>query len=116
MGIHRDALEPIGRARFLKLRCLYVPQQHPARDLQDIFYIKAPLADLPDMTRHTWTISKPFTNRGDSGPSVIVTTGSQKNVKIGLENALHEPSLPTLHDLAKDPKPTRLFSIDRCFP
>ena len=101
---------------FWNFDALYVPQQHPARDLQDTFYIKDPLtADLPDDKTYMDNI-KAVHEQGRFGSiGYRYNWKPEECQKLVLRTHSTAISARMLHDLAKDPKPTRLFSIDRVF-
>ncbi|KAI9851587.1 MAG: Phenylalanyl-tRNA synthetase, beta subunit, cytoplasmic [Thelocarpon superellum] len=139
MGFEEMPTNRFVETGFWNFDALFVPQQHPARDLQDTFYIADPLyADKP---------------RADPSPT---TPGAKRKSRAKTENALdydkywndirdvhekgkygsigyrypwkeeeslrlvlrtHTTSISTnvLHKLAANPRPARYFSIDRVF-
>lgn len=101
---------------FWNFDALYVPQQHPARDLQDTFYIKDPLtADLPEDKTYMDNI-KAVHEQGKFGSiGYRYNWKPEECQKLVLRTHTTAISARMLHALAKDPKPTRLFSIDRVF-
>ncbi|KOG99798.1 phenylalanine--tRNA ligase subunit alpha [Saccharomyces eubayanus] len=101
---------------FWNFDALYVPQQHPARDLQDTFYIKDPLtADLPEDKTYMANI-KAVHEQGKFGSiGYRYNWKPEECQKLVLRTHTTAISARMLHALAKDPKPTRLFSIDRVF-
>lgn len=129
---------------FWNFDALFVPQQHPARDLQDTFYISDPLyADPPredpaddphiskssaSLTRSKSTPDKPL-NYKQYWDNVRQVHESGKYGSIGyrypwsadeslrLVLRTHTTSVSTymLHKLAANPVPARYFSIDRVF-
>ena len=127
---------------FWNFDALFVPQQHPARDLQDTFYISDPeFADKPhaDPIEPKTLPNGPATNSADYPRLRSDYEQYWQNVKdvhekgkygsIGYrypfkdEESLrlvlrtHTTAISTymLHKLAADPKPARYFSIDRVF-
>lgn len=125
---------------FWNFDALFVPQQHPARDLQDTFYISdpptadKPRADPPELERNY-----PPTKLNDEGGKMVDYEQYWNNIRevhqdgkydsIGYrypwseEESLrlvlrtHTTAISTymLHKLAADPRPARYFSIDRVF-
>ena len=127
---------------FWNFDALFVPQQHPARDLQDTFYIAdPPSADKP---RADPAESKSPTNKLLSGSSKqnqksldyeqywknvrevheIGKYGSigyrypwneDESLRLVLRTHTTAVSTYMLHILAANPRPARYFSIDRVF-
>lgn len=101
---------------FWNFDALYVPQQHPARDLQDTFYIKDPLTcDLPEDKVYMNNIKAVHENGKFDSIGYRYNWKEEECQKLVLRTHTTAISAAMLHQLAKDPKPTRLFSIDRVF-
>ncbi|KAI9705043.1 MAG: Phenylalanyl-tRNA synthetase, beta subunit, cytoplasmic [Candelina mexicana] len=125
---------------FWNFDALFVPQQHPARDLQDTFYISDPLyADKPraDPSISPTPITQANAPKQESKPldyetywdSVREVHENGKYGSIGyrypwsekeslrLVLRTHTTAISTymLHKLAANPRPARYFSIDRVF-
>lgn len=127
---------------FWNFDALFVPQQHPARDLQDTFYIADPLtADPPREDPlndpHRPKSSQPASQATKEKPldykqywdNVHEVHEKGKFGSIGyrypwsadeslrLVLRTHTTSISTyvLHKLAANPRPARFFSIDRVF-
>ncbi|CCF57332.1 hypothetical protein KAFR_0C03400 [Kazachstania africana CBS 2517] len=101
---------------FWNFDALYVPQQHPARDLQDTFYIKDPLtADLPEDKVYMENVKAVHENGKFDSIGYRYNWKEVECQKLVLRTHTTAISAAMLHELAKDPKPTRLFSIDRVF-
>lgn len=101
---------------FWNFDALYVPQQHPARDLQDTFYLKDPVkADEPEDKTY-WKNVKDA-HEGDHFGSLgyRYPWKAEESLRMVLRTHSTAISAKLLHELAKDPKPSRLFSIDRVF-
>jgi len=100
---------------FWNFDALYTPQQHPARDAQDTFFIREPSTtkDLPEDYLH---ITKQTHEKG--GWNSIgyrydwKESEARKNVLRTHTTAI---STQLLHKLAKEYKPAKYFSIDRVF-
>ncbi|KAL4910927.1 hypothetical protein BDW74DRAFT_142098 [Aspergillus multicolor] len=140
MGFEEMPTNRFVETGFWNFDALFVPQQHPARDLQDTFYISDPLtADRPREDPE---------NDPHRPKQVLKPTGEDKkldyqeyweNVRQVHENGkygsigyrypwsadeslrlvlrTHTTSISTymLHKLAANPRPARYFSIDRVF-
>lgn len=101
---------------FWNFDTLFVPQQHPARDLQDTFYLKDPLVGgLPEDKEYLDNIQK--VHEGDAYGSIGYRYPWRpvETQKLVLRTHTTAISSAMLKKLADDPKPTRLFSIDRVF-
>lgn len=144
MGFEEMPTNRFVETGFWNFDALYVPQQHPARDLQDTFYIADPAkADPPredppndpHLTKASSTPSsakkeedKPL-NYKEYWDNVRAVHESGKYGSIGyrypwnpdeslrLVLRTHTTSVSTymLHKLAANPRPARYFSIDRVF-
>lgn len=101
---------------FWNFDTLFVPQQHPARDLQDTFYLKDPkVAKKPSDTEY-WENVKQVHQDGKYGSiGYRYPWKADESLRMVLRTHTTAISSAMLHQLAKDPKPTRLFSIDRVF-
>ena len=100
---------------FWDLDALFVPQDHPAREMQDTFYLKNPRSGkLP--TEFTDKIKKTHEDGGDSG-----STGwkSKWDSKKAAENLLrtHTTALSaqTIKNLKKEDLPAKFFAVGKCF-
>ena len=126
---------------FWNFDALFVPQQHPARDMQDTFYISDPAkADKPrrdpeagagaskglgsysnesgkEQDYHQyWNDVRDVHENGKFG-SVGYRYPFKEDESLRLVLRTHTTAISTymLHKLAADPKPARYFSIDRVF-
>lgn len=101
---------------FWNFDALYVPQQHPARDLQDTFYIKDPLTgDLPADKTYIENIKAVHENGKFDSIGYRYNWKEEESQRLVLRTHSTAISAKMLHELAKNPKATRLFSIDRVF-
>lgn len=101
---------------FWNFDTLYVPQQHPARDLQDTFYLKDPVkCDLPEDKTYIENIKAVHEKGKFESIGYRYNWKPEESQKMVLRTHTTAISAAMLHDLAKDPKPVRLFSIDRVF-
>ena len=124
---------------FWNFDALFVPQQHPARDLQDTFYISdPPTADkpredpsmIPEKSRPSsgkdstasldyqqyWNNVKEVHENGKYG-SIGYRYPFKDEESLRLVLRTHTTAISTymLHKLAANPRPARYFSIDRVF-
>ncbi|KAI9838878.1 MAG: hypothetical protein M1819_004085 [Sarea resinae] len=142
MGFEEMPTNRFVETGFWNFDALFVPQQHPARDLQDTFYISDPLyADkpredptpsptLPNSTSTStkaatskkidyeqyWNNVKEVHEKGKFG-SIGYRYPFKDAESLRLVLRTHTTAISTyvLHKLAADPRPARYFSIDRVF-
>jgi phenylalanyl-tRNA synthetase alpha chain len=101
---------------FWNFDTLFVPQQHPARDLQDTFYIKDPSTAKEPQDKVYWeNIRKVHENGAFGSIGYRCPWKPEEATKLVLRTHTTATSAATLHELAKDPRPARYFSIDRVF-
>ncbi|SCU77992.1 LAME_0A02916g1_1 [Lachancea meyersii CBS 8951] len=101
---------------FWNFDALYVPQQHPARDLQDTFYLKDPIkSDLPDDKEYMENIKAVHEQGKYDSIGYRYNWKPEESQKLVLRTHTTAISAYMLKKLAENPKPTRLFSIDRVF-
>lgn len=101
---------------FWNFDTLFVPQQHPARDLQDTFYIKDPsTADLPEDKTYMNNIKAVHEQGKFDSIGYRYNWKEAECQKLVLRTHTTAVSANMLHELAKNPRPARLFSIDRVF-
>ncbi|KAL2823661.1 tRNA synthetases class II core domain (F)-domain-containing protein [Aspergillus cavernicola] len=140
MGFEEMPTNRFVETGFWNFDALYVPQQHPARDLQDTFYISdPPTADLPredpehdphrPKTVHQSSATEKKLDYKEYWDNVRQVHEEGKYGSIGyrypwsadeslrLVLRTHTTSVSTymLHKLAANPRPARYFSIDRVF-
>ncbi|KAK9475294.1 tRNA synthetases class II core domain (F)-domain-containing protein [Dipodascopsis tothii] len=116
MGFTEMATNQFVDSGFWNFDALFVPQQHPARDLQDTFYIKDPVkADEPE-DKEYWAKVKQVHQDGAFGSiGYRYPWSADESLRLVLRTHTTAVSTKVLHQLAKDPKPARFFSIDRVF-
>ncbi|SCU78568.1 LADA_0A06282g1_1 [Lachancea dasiensis] len=101
---------------FWNFDALFVPQQHPARDLQDTFYLKDPVqSGLPDDNSYLENIKAVHEQGKYDSIGYRYNWKPEESQKLVLRTHTTAISAAMLKKLAEDPKPTRLFSIDRVF-
>lgn len=108
---------------FWNFDTLFVPQQHPARDLQDTFYISDPaVADKPrddetgEHLMQYWEDVCEVHEHGKFGSlGYRYPWKAEESLRLVLRTHTTAISAHMLHKLAKSPGPARYFSIDRVF-
>ena len=129
MGFEEMPTNRFVETGFWNFDALFVPQQHPARDLQDTFYISDPLtADKPRADPDAkgqkskisydeyWENVKEVHEVGKYG-SIGYRYPWKEEESLRLVLRTHTTAISTymLHKLAANPRPARYFSIDRVF-
>ncbi|KJZ72650.1 Phenylalanine--tRNA ligase alpha subunit [Hirsutella minnesotensis 3608] len=129
MGFEEMPTNKFVETGFWNFDALFVPQQHPARDLQDTFYISDPkVADKPrpqaagQDTEAYWNSVKEVHQNGKYGSiGYRYPWAADEALKLVLRTHTTSISAAMLHKLATTkgpdgrPKPARYFSIDRVF-
>ena len=127
---------------FWNFDALFVPQQHPARDMQDTFFISdppkadKPRGDTPDSRPHAngsvpepqkckgntpdykqyWDNVKEVHENGKYGSiGYRYPWKEEESLRLVLRTHTTATSTYMLHKLAANPRPARYFSIDRVF-
>ncbi|GME89317.1 unnamed protein product [Ambrosiozyma monospora] len=101
---------------FWNFDTLFVPQQHPARDLQDTFFLKDPAVAKPPKDKEYWENTKAVHEGGAFGSiGYRYPWRGEESLRTVLRTHTTAVSAYMLKKLAADPKPTRLFSIDKVF-
>jgi len=131
MGFEEMPTNKYVESGFWNFDALFVPQQHPARDLQDTFYISDPkVADKPraesasDRQDHEeyWNSIKEVHEGGKYGSiGYRYPWTEEESLRLVLRTHTTAISTAMLHKLAAKkgpdgrPPPARYFSIDRVF-
>lgn len=109
---------PIVESAFFNFDALYQPQDHPARELHDTFYLSNPkITKLPDIER-VLAVKNTHENGGDSGSTGWRYIWDEDIAKKALLRT--HTTATTIRKLAqyyleKDKKPIKVFSVDRVF-
>ncbi|KAI0535574.1 phenylalanyl-tRNA synthetase alpha chain [Xylaria digitata] len=122
MGFEEMPTDNFVETCFWNFDALYVPQQHPARDLQDTFYTSDPLvAGRPSDDRY-WEDVKTIHQDGKYGSiGYRYPWSADEALRLVLRTHTTSVSASMLHKLAASkgpdgrPPPARYFSIDRVF-
>ncbi|KAI1947342.1 Phenylalanyl-tRNA synthetase, beta subunit, cytoplasmic [Ophidiomyces ophidiicola] len=144
MGFEEMPTNRFVETGFWNFDALYVPQQHPARDLQDTFYISDPpradkpredpesdphLSKRPSQTTYSknspeaaldyeqyWKDVHAVHETGKYGSIGYRYPWSEdESLRLVLRTHTTSVSAYMLHKLAQNPRPARYFSIDRVF-
>ncbi|KAL2857140.1 tRNA synthetases class II core domain (F)-domain-containing protein [Aspergillus pseudoustus] len=140
MGFEEMPTNRFVETGFWNFDALYVPQQHPARDLQDTFYISdPPTADPPREDpendphvpkralqstnaekkldyKEYWDNVRQVHENGKYGSiGYRYPWSAEESLRLVLRTHTTSVSTYMLHKLAANPRPARYFSIDRVF-
>ena len=99
---------------FWDLDVLFVPQDHPARDLQDTFYLEDPKRIPVEDDKLVETIKNIHENGGDTGSTGWGGKWSREFAEQGMLRT--HTTVNSIISIAKDPKvPSKVFSLSRIF-
>ncbi|KAJ5156149.1 Phenylalanine--tRNA ligase alpha subunit [Penicillium capsulatum] len=142
MGFEEMPTNRFVETGFWNFDALFVPQQHPARDLQDTFYISDPLtADPPredplndphrpkaaqpasqttrekplDYKKYWDDVHEVHENGKFGSIGYRYPWNADESLRLVLRTHTTSISAYVLHKLAANPRPARFFSIDRVF-
>ncbi|TLD13395.1 uncharacterized protein PgNI_04915 [Pyricularia grisea] len=131
MGFEEMPTDKYVESGFWNFDALFVPQQHPARDLQDTFYISDPKAAAPPKARDAddksnydeyWQNVRQVHETGKFGSiGYRYPWSPDESLRLVLRTHTTAISTAMLHRLASQkgpngrPPPARYFSIDRVF-
>lgn len=101
---------------FWNFDALYVPQQHPARDLQDTFYLKDPkVGGLPEDKQYLENVKSVHQDGKYGSIGYRYPWKLDESLRMVLRTHTTAISAAMLKKLADNPGPCRYFSIDRVF-
>ncbi|KAF9513595.1 hypothetical protein BS47DRAFT_1317397 [Hydnum rufescens UP504] len=118
MGFAEMATSQYVDSGFWNFDTLFVPQQHPARDLQDTFYISDPVESLPPPREYYEKVKEVHTNGGFGSIGYRAPWQPAESQKLLLRTHTTSCSSRLLRQLATRKggfKPVKMFSIDRVF-
>ena len=93
---------------------LFVPQDHPARDLQDTFYLSNPAKIPVTDEKLLETVKNIHENGGDTGSTGWGGKWSREMAEQGMLRT--HTTVNTIESIAMDPKvPSKVFSLSRIF-
>jgi phenylalanyl-tRNA synthetase alpha chain len=120
MGFEEMPTNTFVESSFWNFDALFVPQQHPARDLQDTFYLSSPshTTTSPPDAAYLERVRKVH-QQGDYGSiGYRYPWSKEESSKLVLRTHTTATSTQMLYKLANREggfKPARMFSIDRVF-
>ncbi|GAA5888831.1 hypothetical protein JCM6882_002870 [Rhodosporidiobolus microsporus] len=97
---------------------LYVPQQHPAREMQDTFYLKDPIASTGFPEDYYERVKTVHEVGGNGSTGYRYPFSKEETSRLVLRTHTTSVSSAMLYELANQPgefKPAKMFSIDRVF-
>jgi phenylalanyl-tRNA synthetase alpha chain len=101
------------QSTFWNMDALFIPQDHPAREMQDTFYLKTP-AELPVPEDLVPIVASVHENGGKTGSRGWGGTYDAKEARRALLRT--HTTVGTIRHLAENPKkPARVFSVGRVF-
>ncbi|BFZ65279.1 Phenylalanyl-tRNA synthetase, beta subunit, cytoplasmic [Saitoella coloradoensis] len=119
MGFQEMPTNKFVESSFWNFDALFVPQQHPARDMQDTFFIKDPqVAGLPEDKEYVKRVADVHEKGGFGSIGYRYPYKEEETEKLVLRTHTTSISTNVLYKLANAPggfKPAKYFSIDRVF-
>jgi phenylalanyl-tRNA synthetase alpha chain len=103
---------------FWNFDTLFVPQQHPAREAQDTFYLLDPPFSLPPEKEYYDRVAAVHARGGYGSLGYRAPWSDEESKKLVLRTHTTSRSAFLLRSIASQPggfKPSKLFSIDRVF-
>ncbi|GAA5950346.1 hypothetical protein JCM3765_004515 [Sporobolomyces pararoseus] len=97
---------------------LYVPQQHPAREMQDTFYLKDPVASTTFPQDYYERVKEVHEVGGNGSTGYRYPFSKEETSRLVLRTHTTSVSSAMLYELAQQKdgfKPAKMFSIDRVF-
>lgn len=118
MGFSEMPTNNFVESAFWNFDAMFVPQQHPAREMQDTFYVKDPVqAGKPD-EEYFQRVSKTHEVGGYGSIGYRAPFSRIESEKLLLRTHTTAVSTQMLYNIANQPggfKPAKLYSIDRVF-
>ncbi|EDR12918.1 uncharacterized protein LACBIDRAFT_183128 [Laccaria bicolor S238N-H82] len=118
MGFAEMPTQSFVESGFWCFDALFVPQQHPARDLQDTFYLSDPKQSLDPEPAYYQRVSETHEYGGFGSVGYRAPWSHEESRKLLLRTHTTASSAHMLYKLAAKYdgfKPAKLFSIDRVF-
>jgi len=112
----REAVGPLVETAFINCDCLYMPQNHPAREIHDLYYLKDPSrASLEQYSDLVKRVAETHENGSKTG-----STGWRYKFSLDESSKLilrsHGTALSVRSMISKDLQiPGKYFAIARCF-
>ncbi|WVR04844.1 phenylalanine-tRNA ligase, alpha subunit [Kwoniella sp. DSM 27419] len=119
MGFTEMPTNRFVESAFWNFDAMFVPQQHPAREMQDTFYVKDPVKALkPADTEYYERVRKIHEEGGYGSIGYRAPFSREESEKLLLRTHTTAVSTDMLYKLANQPggfKPAKMYSIDRVF-
>ncbi|CED85060.1 phenylalanine-trna ligase [Phaffia rhodozyma] len=118
MGFTEMPTNKFVESAFWNFDAMFVPQQHPAREMQDTFYIKEPSTSGSPPADYYERVSTVHEKGGYGSIGYRAPFSQPESEKLLLRTHTTAVSTQMLYNLANQPggfKPTKMFSIDRVF-
>lgn len=118
MGFAEMPTSQFVESGFWNFDALFVPQQHPARDLQDTFYLSDPAESHPPPAEYYETVSRTHVHGGFGSVGYRAPWREADSRRLLLRThttATSARMLKALADREGGFKPVKMFSIDRVF-
>ncbi|OWZ33731.1 phenylalanine-tRNA ligase, alpha subunit [Cryptococcus neoformans c45] len=118
MGFSEMPTNKFVESAFWNFDAMFVPQQHPAREMQDTFYVKDPAKALKPDTDYYERIRKIHEEGGYGSIGYRAPFSREESEKLLLRTHTTSVTTDMLYRLANQPggfKPAKMFSIDRVF-
>ncbi|ORY30220.1 tRNA synthetases class II core domain (F)-domain-containing protein [Naematelia encephala] len=118
MGFTEMPTNRFVESAFWNFDAMFVPQQHPAREVQDTFYVKEPVKSLQPESAYYERIRKVHEEGGYGSIGYRAPFSKEESERLLLRTHTTATSTDMLYQIANQPggfKPAKLFSIDRVF-
>ncbi|WWC59732.1 phenylalanine-tRNA ligase, alpha subunit [Kwoniella dejecticola CBS 10117] len=118
MGFTEMPTNQFVESAFWNFDAMFVPQQHPAREVQDTFYVKSPVKALQPDPEYYERVRKIHEEGGYGSIGYRAPFSREESEKLLLRTHTTAVSTAMLYKLANQPggfKPAKMYSIDRVF-
>ena len=109
-----EILGPIVQSCFWNFDALFIPQDHPARDMQDTFYVSDAKADLGNFVNFSKEVSKVHKDGGETGSKGWGYEWRQENAE-GVVLRTHTTPVTVGYLAQNRPEEAKVFSVGRVF-
>ncbi|WWD00856.1 phenylalanine-tRNA ligase, alpha subunit [Kwoniella sp. B9012] len=118
MGFTEMPTNRFVESAFWNFDAMFVPQQHPAREMQDTFYVKDPVKALQPDPEYYERVRKIHEEGGYGSIGYRAPFSREESEKLVLRTHTTAVSTAMLYELANQKggfKPAKMYSIDRVF-
>ncbi|KAJ9113233.1 hypothetical protein QFC22_006072 [Naganishia vaughanmartiniae] len=118
MGFTEMPTNKFVESAFWNFDAMFVPQQHPAREMQDTFYLKEPQVSQPPPQEYFERVKKVHEVGGYGSIGYRAPFSEEESKKLLLRTHTTAVSADMLYRIANQEggfKPVKMFSIDRVF-